>query len=113
MPKGDKNRAEMCLLTQQPQLCKVTSEASICLELIKQSPLKTKKKKKEIISKRQQVLLLTCNSHQEVSFKFLYQHVQDFFLNRQSLDNEAQKLKLKFPWDSIFNITYRLVRIAE
>ena len=45
MPKGDKNRAEMCLLTQQPQLCKVTSEAS--LELIKQSPLKTKKKKKK------------------------------------------------------------------
>ena len=105
----------MCLLTQQPQLCKVTSDANICLELIKQSPLKTKKKKKkkEIISKRQQVLLLTCCSHQEVSFKFLCQHVQDFFLNRQSLDNEAEKLKLKFPWDSIFNITYRLVRIAE
>lgn len=109
--QGDKNGAEMCLLTQQSQLCKVTSDPSICLQHITQCPQKTKKRM-QIISKRQQVLLLTCKNHQEVLFKFICQHGQNFSPNRQSLYNESEYLKLKFSWDSIFDIAYRLLRIC-
>lgn len=104
---------KMCVLTWQLQLCQVTSDPHICLQPIEQAHRNSKMML--IISKKQQVLSVHLNRNipHEVSFNFTGQHLQDFSPNWQSLDNEAEQLKLKISWDSVFKIAYRLWGIAE